>query len=180
MLKIYCSCNFTNTLKESHFLIWEKLKIWVSYFLGCPFYWQAHSGRFNYAWLNEVSIWSNLKLFEKTVFSVAEKANIVIVSAMYHGLYISFMAAQDFWISLPRNWPLKGGGGHFFISYFDSFSIEVTPSIWGGSLLEWLEFFLANRMLVSTQNSGELDLLMKCLNMPSYFRAWQHQPLAGM
>lgn len=73
MLKIYYSSNFTNTPKESYFLIWEaKPKIWVSYFLGCPFYWPAQSGRFNYAWLNEVSIWSNLKLFEKIIFSSRE------------------------------------------------------------------------------------------------------------
>lgn len=180
MLKIYYSSNFTNPPKENYFLIWEKLKIWVSYFWGCPFYWQAYSGRFNYAWLNEISIWSNLKLFEKTVFSVADKSqhskSVSHVPRTFHQLHgCSGLLGQP-----SRNWPLQQGDGHFFISYSDSFNIEVPLSIWGGSLLEWLEFFLANRMLVSTQNSGELDLLMKCLNMPSYFRAWQHQPLAGM
>lgn len=53
-----------NTPRESYFLIWEaKFKIWVSY-LGrgsCRFRWQAHSGRFNYIWLNEVI---HLKQFE--------------------------------------------------------------------------------------------------------------------
>lgn len=54
---------------------------------GYPFHWQAHAGRFNYIWLNEVIHLKQLEVIWKDCVSNAEKANTAMFSAMSHGLH---------------------------------------------------------------------------------------------
>ena len=160
-------------------------------FWGCPFHWQASSGRFDCICLNE--------FIHLEWFKVMRKAGVANGRERHHGSVLGstrvFTASRwPAWAFFTESgWPAQSFWGSACPGAGDAAGWRASPGILtptpsasrpcsgseeGAFGSDFHAFwptgcFLAPRALVSWNCSG-------VFKYASHFRPWQHQPLAGM